>query len=1297
MDEIPKQSTSQMKNTSFLTEEIQKKEIHLDNENTSTCYDNLGFDSTEMAEKALDQAVGSGNKESLNVSLSPIIETNLECIQSNKIDEEPKPGSNESLTTTKPKLEEIVVSSPHAEPLLDCAEDSKEQDIVLDSEPEGLVDHTEKQINSQKTLSDEASSSIYNTALETSSLSSDRHSKVSSLANVQSNGSTVSSPRSSMYESALTNLSQAESDSTMPYRSINSSFDSSTLYHSVHSQEFSAHSSASLTSDTADNSENVDVGEDVTITDEPTPKQQEQIAHCQDKPPTSPLVTGEQVDSKGDQFLLRRTSLISDISSEGAVTDNMTDEDDDDELTDLLGKKTYRSAKSNANILDTSDESPKETDPFLWDKPCSPFEIICMDDLDGYQEYLDQQEQLCSGAAGLEEENEENLYATKEKGLAVIKEESFEMDDSEDICSVKFIKSGELNIISPKIMLGPDIKSESEPESYNATQTAEKDTPKVVPKHVSDNSLHQDTFVPEFGLPKECPTFQSQIASPQGALQPSELFSHELMHLSDSSAITTEDLLEELQGIHCGQVDPMVSSSHTLYDIETPSDETPELTSTLANRTSISNQKPKPLDGTSLKDEGLTLSGDVDEIPCKQSDVKIVRPRSVKSDVSDLEIPDDTRTSIVQKAKKSSIEQDNDERPSLTNQGSMEPELQCLIEYENEYDSNKMVEQQSISTVYPRPHSDSSADLHLDAELRASSRPESVPCNTDSNVGLLVLTNQESESLDRPVSPIPDDAFRIISDNSYHDISSTQKCEKLQSDVRNKVFNKKVGQNETLSKDLKDEINFGTMKTGIATPIQIPKQEMTQDLDEIASISSRGSLAEFEQMEKAINMAENIGKDSTFQEEGKLRKSSTSSLVAGSLSSLQEFERLEKEIISGSVTSLDNNYERQNEFEKCASTDIHKKILPTENGNQPKCTANGSTMAENLLPLRYKDKVQAVPEMSPISEPDVSMEQDSLSSPDTEKKKPLELVEEEEDMSIDCQSTEPNNGKDINFDIQRNNLRNFMISSIAKQSDTMMISADSLQDENRMTDSIDSLSPSIHDAMTGSVDSLEGNKVAKEGIDLHEIHINDAMVTSADSLEGQASQTQNLMMADSLDGTVAAQILKIEKQDSMIQSTDSLELNEAAERVEDEIEIDSLQGSYVDSKSANQQVSLQGSLSDSRCFDSLQESFTAEKRYNSNHHSFSEKITRDSLEGSAIEKIIATGDFSVDSLMSSNKNQTADPDSLGDIDTSQEKSERDSQTRNKKDDNLHNIKTVELDNGSIAGLGDKRMISHGKV
>ena len=150
----------------------------------------------------------------------------------------------------------------------------------------------------------------------------------------------------------------------------------------------------------------------------------------------------------------------------------------------------------------------------------------------------------------------------------------------------------------------------------------------------------------------------------------------------------------------------------------------------------------------------------------------------------------------------------------------------------------------------------------------------------------------------------------------------------------------------------------------------------------------------------------------------------------------------------------------------------------------------------------------------------------------------------------------------------------------------MLISADSLQDENRMTDSIDSLSASIHEAMTGSVDSLEGNHAAKGGIDLHEIHVNDAMVTSADSLDGQASHMPNLMMVDSLDGTMAAQILKIEKQDSMIQSTDSLELNEAAERVEDEIEIDSLQGSYVDSKSANQQMSLQGSLSDSRYFDS---------------------------------------------------------------------------------------------------------------
>ena len=95
--------------------------------------------------------------------------------------------------------------------------------------------------------------------------------------------------------------------------------------------------------------------------------------------------------------------------------------------------------------------------------------------------------------------------------------------------------------------------------------------------------------------------------------------------------------------------------------------------------------------------------------------------------------------------------------------------------------------------------------------------------------------------------------------------------------------------------------------------------------------------------------------------------------------------------------------------------------------------------------------------------------------------------------------------------------------------------------------------------------------------------------------------------------------------------------------------------------------------------------------------SFSEKITRDSLEGSAIEKIIATGDFSVDSLMSSNKNQTADPDSLGDLEVSQENSDRDSRTRNKIEDKIYEIKTIELDNGSIAGLGDKRMISHGKV
>ena len=187
-----------------------------------------------------------------------------------------------------------------------------------------------------------------------------------------------------------------------------------------------------------------------------------------------------------------------------------------------------------------------------------------------------------------------------------------------------------------------------------------------------------------------------------------------------------------------------------------------------------------------------------------------------------------------------------------------------------------------------------------------------------------------------------------------------------------------------------------------------------------------------------------------------------------------------------------------------------------------------------------------------------------------------------------------------------------MISSKFKQNNTMMISADSLQEENRMTDSVDSLSASIHEAMTGSIDSLEGNNPVREGIDLHEINVNDAMVTSADSLDGHAIQMQNIMMADSLDGTMAAQILKIEKQDSMIQSADSLELNETGnlEKVEDEIEIDSLQGSYIDQKSNNHPASLQGSLSDSKCFDSLQESFTADKKHVSVHNSFSEKITR---------------------------------------------------------------------------------------
>ena len=170
----------------------------------------------------------------------------------------------------------------------------------------------------------------------------------------------------------------------------------------------------------------------------------------------------------------------------------------------------------------------------------------------------------------------------------------------------------------------------------------------------------------------------------------------------------------------------------------------------------------------------------------------------------------------------------------------------------------KILNYQPTQTAYPRPHSDSSADLHLDAELRSSSRPESVPCSTYNGVGLLVLANNENGSIDRPISPLPDDAFRISNQGSFQESSPHEKNidKEHKCDERSKVTMKSLSHTEALSKDLKDEINFGTMKTNISLPIFIPRTEFKQDLDEIASVSSRGSLAEFERMENAMEIAE---------------------------------------------------------------------------------------------------------------------------------------------------------------------------------------------------------------------------------------------------------------------------------------------------------------------------------------------------------------------------------------------------------------------------------------------------------
>ena len=1165
-----------------------------------------------------------------------------------------------------------------------------------------------------------SSASIYNTALETNSLSSDdKNGKILSIVNNIPNESSVSSPRSSLYESALTNLSNAESDSTTPFRSINSSFDSSTLYHSVNSHEFSAHSSASLTSDA--DSEIVDVGEDITITDDPECKEKldpHASSVCKSQSVGEKELSALDVDDQAsaideEKSALRRTSLISDISSEGAVTDNLTDDDDDeedDELTELLEKKSlYKSAKSNANILDTSDDSPKETNPFLWDKPCSPFEIICMDDLDGYEEYVCQQDMQSTGVAGLKKEDELFFGESKEKGLSVIKEESFEVDDSDDICSVKYVEQSKSsskttlpkrtsyveNIISHKLPLDLSINSRVDDKDSNVSKINVGDFDDVF-NNTNEANMSIDPHSSDFSRGKDSSTtnFQSQtLTSPIGALQPSELFSQELIHLSDSSAITADDLFEELQGIHCGQVDPMVTSSHTLYDIETPSDETPEPNHLLPNRNLVANQKTKPVD-------------DIDDASIKSMhDFKITRSRnSSKIEASDHEASEDSKNGALRIGKKNSAEHDfSDERPFLTNQGSVEPELQMLFDPEVDCDSNRIFESQPASVVYPRPHSDSSADLHPDAELRASSRPESVPCNTYHGTSLLVLASQDNESLDRPISPVPDDAFRITSEISFLENKSEKIDEKQQKgDAQTKNLCKVISHTEILSKDLKDEINFGTMKTDISLPIHIPKSEHNQDFDDMASVSSRGSLAEFERIESAIDMAEgsvNLKDSILSMEEDRIRKSSSSSLVIGSLSSLQEFERLEKEIISESMSSLESKYDKvYNEFDKDLVTEMQKDTLASINQSAGGTSESVSkpNLQESLLPLRYKDKIQAVPEMSPISEPDVSMEQDSLSSPDTERRKPLEQVEEEEEMSIDCQMSESRMADDIYLDIEQKNLRNNMISSKTRQNDTMFISADSLQEENRMTESVDSLSASIQDnIMTASVDSLE--RINKEAVNLHEINVNDAMITSADSLEGVGIQQQP-MMADSLDGSLAVKIIKQEDQDLMLQSVDSLELNENEdiEKVEDEIEIDSLQGSYIDHKSLNHPLSLQGSLSDSRCFDSLQDSFTNDKKHLSFHNSLSEKLTRDSLERSLNDEVLARADFSADSLMSSNKNQTNEQDSLNE-DISRDHSGSRNSSKCKIDANVNELESLELDNGSGAGLRDKSMNNHGKV
>ena len=216
-----------------------------DSRDDRKCYDNFGFDLTDQTETKILSQFQQNQKQSINsdkddvktdspiISLSPIFES----VESTPI------SADE--TTTGTALNEEIHKASSSDTVNE--QDQKKEDLSQgsSSDNKSAESETDNLLSNQPMLAknnSEETSSIYNTALETNSLSSERNEKLSSVFSSQLDGSSVSSPRSSMYESAVTNLSNAESDSLTPFRSINSSFDSSTLYHSVNSQEFSAHS-----------------------------------------------------------------------------------------------------------------------------------------------------------------------------------------------------------------------------------------------------------------------------------------------------------------------------------------------------------------------------------------------------------------------------------------------------------------------------------------------------------------------------------------------------------------------------------------------------------------------------------------------------------------------------------------------------------------------------------------------------------------------------------------------------------------------------------------------------------------------------------------------------------------------------------------------------------------------------------------------------------------------------------------------------------------------------------------------